>query len=365
MKKLLLLLAVAFSMTAVAADFIPAAQSLQLGKKRHTLNIKSRKLAPSKAPAATEITGTYIGAAVTEDPVNSASTVSIETSTEGVTVTGAFLGLPDVTVMATYTNGTLTIPAGQQIYNHRTYGPAALYAGDENNLYDLVLTLQEDGSFALDPSLEVMMLLTTGNYAGYSLGDTYGKYGLHPVNGTIEFQAWSNMTTPADPDKESYPSSVKLDHDNEGNVTGGAVYGFDSMTWLPFTVEGNNVQFSNDKVYYYSSSYGLAFATDLDDNGRFDANVGPTGTIDAKGGTILMPQWSFMLPTTGSTPSYYVLNNIKKDCTITFPRDVTTSIESIQDKIVNTNKPAKVLRNGNLVIERNGNLYNSAGAILK
>lgn len=365
MKKLLLLFAVAFSMTAVAADLLPGAK-FQLGTVKHSLNnIKSKKVAPRKAPAVTEIVGTYIGAAITDDPVNATGIVLIESTGSGLTVTGAFFSLPTATVQATYNNGVLTIPAGQHIYNHQTYGPASLYATDGTNLYDLVLTIQEDGSFTLDPSLQVEVILTSGQYAGYNLGDSFGTYEYQPVNGTIAFDAYDNITTPAEEDHEEYPSSVKLQHDGEGNVTGGVVYGFDDMTWLPFTVGADNqVQFSTDKVFYYSDSYELAFAVDMDDEGGFNRNVGPKGTINVTEGTITMPQWAFMLPTSGFT-RYYILNTIKKNCVITFTAEDPTSIESIQGEEVKSSQATKVLRNGNLFIQHNGKRYTVAGAMLK
>lgn len=352
-------------MTASAESFSMGEKQLVLGTTKYSMEVKSAAVVARSMTLneTNDIAGTYVGAAVTEDPVNSAGTVVIASSESGYTVKGAHLGLPDATVNATFADGKLTIPAGQQVYKHSTYGPASLFAIDEeDNLNDLVFTLQEDGSLTLDPTHEVAMLLTTGTYAGYALGDTYDNYAYMPANGTITFDAYSNTTTPKDPATETYTSSVQLNLDGEGNVTSGVVYGFDDMTWLPFTVEADNkVQFSNDKVYYYSSSYGLAFATDLNDEGKFYTNVGPTGTINPTAGTITMPQWSFMLPNAAGT-TYYLLNSLKKNCVITFPALTPTAINAVNAK---AEKVGMFVENGQIVIERNGMKFNVAGQVIK
>ncbi|WP_407404183.1 hypothetical protein [Sodaliphilus sp.] len=368
MKKFLLLSAAAVAMTASAAGLTAGEKNFTLGTTKHSLNVKSTTVTSSNLSLneAADLAGEYVGAAVTEDPVNSCGAVVIEanpTAANSYTVKGAVFGL-DATVTATYANGQLTIPAGQQVYNHSTYGPACLFAMDDQDLYDLVLTVGEDGSLTLDPSLEVAMLLVSGNYAGYALGDTYSNYSFQPVNGTCTFDALNPSGTPKDPATETYNTSVKLVKDADGNVTGGAVYGFDDMTWLPFTADAQgNVQFSNDKVYYYSSSYALAFATDLDDEGHFYTNVGPTGVIDAEEGTLVMPHWTFILPTTGASPTYYILNSVKSNCVVTFPVDTPTAINDIN--VEKTSKAVKMIENGQVVIVKDGVKFNVAGQTIK
>lgn len=367
MKKFLLLLAVAFATTAIAGNLVPSKKEFNLGKKKYSLVYKNSVVKPSKV-AGLDLSGDYVGAAVTDDPVNSSGPLTItSTGDNAYTVMGAHLALPSASVTATFADGKLTIPSGQTIYTHPTYGPAGLFGiTAANELVDIEFTLDENRHLVADPTLTVAVVLLSGTYAGYTLGDEYTNYSFIPVNASISSDAVNSDMTPADPDKEVYAGAVKITQDASGNVTGGVVYGFDEMTWLPFTVEGDNVQFSNDKVYYYSSSYGLAFATDLTEEGRFNASTGPTGTIDigSEEGIIRMPLWSFMLPTTGSSPKYYILNQIKKNTVITFDASVVTSINSVKD-IVAPVKTVKSLRNGQLVIERNGQLFNAAGALLK
>lgn len=275
------------------------------------------------------------------------------------------MGLPDAAVTATYADGKLTIPAGQQVYNSSTYGPAALFAMDDEDIYDIVLFVEEDGSLILDPSLSVAMILTTGRYAGYPLGDTYSYYKILVPNGTCTFDALKPDGTAKEEPVETYNTHVSIDKDAEGNVIGGVVYGFDDMTWLGFTAdEVGNVQFSNDKVYYYGQGYALAFATDIDEEGRFYTNVGPTGTIDVEAGTITMPSWTFILPTTGSTPTYYILNSRKSNCVVTFPEE--SPVTAINDiNVEKTSKAVKMIENGQVVIVKDGVKFNVAGQAIK
>lgn len=361
MKKILLLSAVVFASTAIAGDLNLGVKEFQMGKKAYAMEYKSVAATPSKGSSET-LAGTYVGAAITEDPVNSCGSVVIESAGgNAYTVKGAHLGLPNAAVEATFADGKLTIPAGQQVYNHSTYGPASLFGIDAaNNLVDVVLTLNEDGSLVADSTLSVAMLLTTGTYAGYALGDTYFHYSFMKANGTISYEGFSSGESVG---VETYNTCVTVDMDAEGNVSGGVVYGFDDMTWLPFTVtEGNKVQFSADKVYYYSSSYGLASAVDLDEDNRFYPAVGPTGTIDIEAGQISMPHWTFILPS-GDGTKYYFLNNEKKNAVITFPAISVVSIDSVKDNA--TVKAVKVLRDGKLFIESNGMSFNAAGQLVK
>ena len=331
MKKTLLLAAVACAtMSASAMTQLGAsAKSFELGATKHSMTVGTLNASNGvKLMEDVDLTGAYVGAAVTDDPVNSCGAVVIEanpTAANTYTVYGAFLGLPDAAVTATYADGKLTIPAGQQVYNSSTYGPAALFAIDGENIYDIVLFVEEDGSLVLDPSLKVSMILTTGSYAGYPLGDTYSYYKFLVPNGTCTFDALNPDGSPKEDNIEVYTTSVKLNKDANGNVTSGVVYGFDEMTWLPFTVEEDNmVQFSNDKVYYYGQGYDLAFATDIDEEGHFYTNVGPTGVLDVENGTITMPSWSFILPSTPDrrgNVTYYILNSRKSNCVVTFPAE--------------------------------------------
>ncbi|MCQ2287604.1 MAG: hypothetical protein MJZ74_00710 [Muribaculaceae bacterium] len=372
MKKSLLLAAVACATMSASAmtQFSANAKSFELGAKHSmtmgTLNVSNGV----KLMEDVDIAGAYVGAAVTDDPVNSCGAVVIEanpTAANTYTVYGAFLGLPDAAVTATYADGKLTIPAGQQVYNSSTYGPAALFAMDDEGIFDIVLFVEEDGSLVLDPSLKVSMILTTGSYAGYSLGDTYAYYKLLVPNGTCTFDAFepsADGLVPSDPDVETYNTHVSIDKDANGNVIGGVVYGFDNMTWLGFTADAQgNVQFSNDKVYYYGQGYALAFATDIDEEGHFYTNVGPTGTINVEEGTITMPSWTFILPTTGSKPTYYILNNVKKNCVVTFPKEVPTAINDIN--VEKASKAVKMIENGQVVIVKDGVKYNVAGQAIK
>ena len=212
------------------------------------------------------------------------------------------------------------------------------------------------------------MILTTGNYAGYPLGDTYSYYKFLVPNGTCTFEAFepsSSGLVPADPAVETYNTHVSIDKDADGNVTGGIVYGFDNMTWLPFTADAQgNVQFSTDKVYYYSSSYNLAFACDTDDSGSITLNAGPTGTIDVENGELSMPFWTFILPTTGNRPTYYILNSRKSNCVVTFPEE--SPVTAINDiNVEKTSKAVKMIENGQVVIVKDGVKFNVAGQTIK
>ena len=131
MKKFLLLSAAAVAMTASAAGLTAGEKNFTLGTTKHSLNVKSTTVTSSNLSLNEDVdlAGAYVGAAVTDDPVNSCGAVSIAanpTAAGSYTVTGAHLGLPDAAVTATYADGKLTIPAGQQVYNSSTYGPAAL-----------------------------------------------------------------------------------------------------------------------------------------------------------------------------------------------------------------------------------------------
>lgn len=372
MKKFLLLSVAAVAMTASAAGLTAGEKNFTLGTTKYSLDVKSTTVVSSNhsLKEAADLEGEFVGAAITEDPVNSCGAVVIEANAAAAnsfTVKGAHIGLPDAAVSATYADGKLTIPAGQQVYNHSTYGPAALFAIDDQDLVDLVFTVEEDGSLVLDPSLEVAMLLTSGNYAGYALGDTYSNYKYLPVNGTCTFDALEPTASgivPADPAVETYNTHVALDVDGDGNVTGGVVYGFDDMTWLGFTADAQgNVQFSNDKVYYYSSSYALAFACNANAQGGLAINAGPTGTINAEEGVLSMPFWTFVLPTKAATPTYYILNSIKQNCVVTFPALKPTAINDVN--VVKADKARKYIENGQVVIERNGMKFNVAGQAIK
>ncbi len=373
MKKFLLLSTAAVALTASASmtTVTSANNEFALGEK---VNMEFKATAPTSHMSAMEdasVAGTYVSKSVASSSsysYNSSGEVTVTANSDGSYSVVGLLPGTTAAVTATYANGVLTIAGGQTVYTSSSYGAAALYESDGENVYNVSLMVDEDGSMSLADGRSIFMILTSGNYQGYRLGASYGEVSVLPVNGTVKFDAYTvsnSSIVAADPAEEEYNSNVTFTYDEEDNVTGGVVTGFDDMCWMSFTVDENNgVQFGTDKVYYYSSSYGHAFAADLTDSGSFYTNAGPTGTIDFEAGKLTMPSWTFVLPNSDSSAtSYYYLNSIKKNCVVTFPAQGPSAITDVAVEKVSTAR--KYIQDGQLVIEKDGVKYNIAGQAIK
>lgn len=364
------------SLTPIATSSLAKASvPMKLGKKMETSNESISLPDNSVKKVAADVADVFVGKTVTDDPVNASGVVSVDIDGTDITMTGLFFGFPNAVVTGTYNDGTITIPSGQVIYTSSTYGACGLYAMKDKQYFtrdNIVLELQEDGSIKMKNGIGLIMLILEGEYANYSLGDTYvGGFELYPVNGAVEYELVKSDLTPENPATKSFPTYTKLTFDESGELTGGFVCGLDGFTWLPFTVTGISsgfptVSFSQDKVYYYGKEYGLAypcFAGEVDGSWGLAKTAGPKGLISVEEGLMIMNPWCYILPLVDES-TFYIFEGRKNVTRLTFTPVSPTGINGVKDITTDT-KTRKVVENGKVVIEKNGMRFNAVGARMK
>lgn len=363
MKKTLLLMAAAIALTASAAELsIDKNNQISLNKYTESTQVVDGPRAALSLNATTDITGKYVSQTFTSDMVQLSAEVEILQTATGYTVSGLVGTLP---VNATFSNGVLTVPAGQVAYSHSSYGDAKLYVMVDDNHYNKnvnpTLALQEDGSFVLTNGVGFIMMLS-GTYDGYNLGDVLvGSFAMFKANGTIKSNIVNSDWSPASTPTTSFTSTV-MAADGQG-----VLLGVDGFGWVHFTYDADNaVQFANDSVYVHNDTYYAAHVTKGGNTATgafgFLTGTGPTGTIDFVKGELTIGPWAFLMvnKTTGGIAS---INGRKSSSVVTFTPTTETAINDVN--VEKTQKARKYIIDGQLIIEKDGVRYNVTGQVIK
>ncbi len=365
-KSLLLTALAAIAMTASAQD-LEINNELQVTKTNCTATDATFSANADLRLADVDLAnpvGTYICKTTSTYNENCSHVITIAQTDGAYTVTGLMYG-STLALNATYSNGTLTVPAGQVSYSTTTYGDATMYvmvdASHYNSSIDPTFTLDESGKFTLSNGVGLIQMLS-GTYDGYSLNDTYvGGYDFIPVNGTIT-NARVNSSWVAS-DTTTFETAV------EYSGGSGVIRGIEGFGWVNFTYDDTGaVSVAQDSVYRYSSTYTLAVMTKAGttSSGTFGiySGTGPDGTVDFSAGTITLNPWCLTMTNT-STSGTSILNGRKSGSVITFPSTDPSAINDVAVESTTASKARKYISDGQFIIEKDGVKYNLAGQVIE
>ena len=300
----------------LTGQMLPGKAQIQLGQK---LNLKqasremlgkvksSRAHAPKKAVEASALVGDYTwdylqANEMSTDLENLATTagsahVTIAETESGLTISGMFSNDLEATIESDEDGDWIVIAAGQTAGTYSSYGDYVIngiyyYEGDEeyeagwyySDIYGQVL---EDGSIYFGDWM--CRVLSTGDYAGYSLSPYYVEGStLTPADPLAPVTVPEGLTT------EEYSLSAR-NYDDDADVSGSVFIGFDGNdvyvqgfctylpeAWVKGTLEGTTITFATGQYFgIYADTYDMFLNVLMGEDVVFDYDA-EAGTLTAQ-----------------------------------------------------------------------------------
>lgn len=220
------------------------------------------------------------------DYIASNAGVTIADNGDGTVTIANVLGYGEIT--ATYNAETGSLEAAPQLlWTHETYGDIWLYPFYVNEEDEVQIEEEGTISFSLDSENRffadndgIVMILASGTYAGYVIGDFYMYNQFDRVNGTMTYNDYYG---------EEHQLGIAWDGSaEEGEVY---VYGFVDMGCPTITIDAENGTASmvDGQAMFYYPNYGYFYTLGLiESEGKYYINEdGATlGTYNAETNTI-------------------------------------------------------------------------------
>lgn len=304
MKKIFTLSALALATVSAQAEFtfVDAPRQMNVKQAQHVTIQKqtpahfSHQQAKRAKAEATEgleaFTGDWVMSEWVIDPnmeydyIASNTGITITDNGDGTATIGNFLGQGDVIATYNAESGSLEIQP-QLLWSHSTYGDIWIYPFfvndndevdfDENDV--ISLSLDSEDRFFIDND-GIAMLLVSGAYAGYVIGDFYMYNEFDRVNGTMSY---------SDYDGVEHELGIAWDGSaEEGSVY---VYGFVDMGCPTINIDAENgtVTMEDGQAMFYYPDYGFFSTLALVEQGGklYTTEEGMTfGTYEAETNTI-------------------------------------------------------------------------------
>lgn len=233
-----------------------------------------------------------------EDWIGSNCGVSILDNNDGTLTVKNVLGYGNV--LATYDadEEALVIASGQQLFESR-YGNVGLFAftindDDEAEITDedIVCYLDDENRFEILND-GIIMVLTDGAYAGYSINALYMFNQFDRVNATMTY---------LDYDMDEISVGVAIDGTpDDGYID---VYGFGDVSCVALEIDGQNVNIPEGQSVFYHSDYGMFYIYPINEDCQIiDGEV--TGTYDAESQSIALNDFTIKEIESNTLYDYY------------------------------------------------------------
>lgn len=233
-----------------------------------------------------------------EDWIGSNTGVRILDNGDGTVTVRNILGYGDV--LATYDadEEALVIASGQHLFESR-YGNVGLYAftiNDDDEAVasneDILCYLDDENRFEILND-GIVMILTDGAYAGYTVNAMYMFNQFDRVNATMTY---------LDYDMDEISVGVAIDGTpDEGYID---VYGFGDVSCVALEIEGQNVSIPEGQSVFYHSDYGMFYVYPVNEDLQvIDGEV--TGTYDAESQSIALHDFTVKELQTNTLYNYF------------------------------------------------------------